>query len=119
MLNPSPEYSPSRPFKIFISLLDKYEVGSPLTEALVFDSFRALKRGIEKGSDPGDEVRTYHPWYLVVSYKPLEQLQMTASTLYEAVEPLALYKQLLAAVLSDITADADRSEVRIWRSLKT
>ena len=58
MFNPSPEYSPSRPFKIFISLLDKYEIGSPLTEALVFDSFRALKRGIESGTDPGDDVRT-------------------------------------------------------------
>lgn len=57
MFNPSPEYAPSRPFKIFISLLDKYEVGSPLTEALVFDSFRALKQGIQRGSDPGDDVR--------------------------------------------------------------
>lgn len=37
---------------------------------------------------------------------------MTASTLYEAVEPLALYKQLLAATLLDISADSDRFEVR-------
>lgn len=36
---------------------------------------------------------------------------MTASTLYEAVEPLALYKQLLGAVFSDVTADTDQSEV--------
>lgn len=60
MFNPSPEYSPSRPFKIFISLLDKWEIGSPLTEALVFDSFRALKQGIESGTDPGDEVCFSH-----------------------------------------------------------
>lgn len=56
MFHPSTEYSPSRPFKIFISLLDKWEIGSPLTEALVFDAFRALKQGIESGTDPGDEV---------------------------------------------------------------
>lgn len=36
---------------------------------------------------------------------------MTASTLYEAVEPLGLYKQLLAAVLSDISAESDSVEV--------
>ena len=56
MFNPSAEYSISRPFKIFISLLDKWEIGAPLTEALVFDAFRALKQAIESGNDPGDEV---------------------------------------------------------------
>lgn len=57
MFSPSADYSPSRPFKIFISLLDKWEIGSLLTEALVFDSFRALRDGIESGPDAGDDVR--------------------------------------------------------------
>lgn len=35
---------------------------------------------------------------------------MTASTLYEAIEPLALWKQLLHAMLSDICAEDDRVE---------
>ena len=56
MFNPSTEYSPSRPFKIFISLLDKWEIGSLLTEVLVFDCFKALKDGIEGGGDPGNDV---------------------------------------------------------------
>ena len=56
MFNPSADYSPSRPFKIFISLLDKWEIGSLLTEVLVFDCFRALRDGIEGGGDPGNDV---------------------------------------------------------------
>lgn len=56
MFSPSPEYSHSRPFKIFISLLDKWEIGAPLSEALVFDAFQALKNGVESGADPGGEV---------------------------------------------------------------
>ena len=42
MFSPSGEYAESRPFKIFISLLDKWEIGGPLTEMLVYDSFKAL-----------------------------------------------------------------------------
>jgi hypothetical protein len=56
MLKPSAEYSASRPFKIFVSLLDKDEIGIPLTEALVFDAFRALRKNIESDSDLGEEV---------------------------------------------------------------
>ena len=56
MFNPSPEYSPSRPFKIFISLLDKWEIGLPLTEVLVYDAFKALRKALESGQDAGDDV---------------------------------------------------------------
>ena len=49
MFSPSGEYSESRPFKIFISLLDKWEIGSPLTEVLVVDAFRALKQLLASG----------------------------------------------------------------------
>ena len=57
MFHPSPEYSPSRPFKIFISLLDKWEVGLPLTEVLVYDAFKALRRALESGQDVGEDVK--------------------------------------------------------------
>ena len=56
MFNPSPEYSQSRPFKIFISLLDKWEVGLPLTEVLVYDAFKALRKALESGPDASDDV---------------------------------------------------------------
>ncbi|KAH8099733.1 Dopey, N-terminal-domain-containing protein [Cristinia sonorae] len=84
MFSPSTEYARSRPFKIFVSLLDKWEIGSALSEALVLDAFKAIKIGIDSGFDTG------------------EDMTMTASTLYEAVEPSALWRQLLKSVLSDI-----------------
>lgn len=44
-----------RPFKIFISLLDKWEIGSPLTEVLVLDAFSALQTSL-RPDDDHDEV---------------------------------------------------------------
>jgi steroid 5-alpha reductase family enzyme len=40
------------------------------------------------------------------------QAVMTASTLYEAVEPHIVWKQLLAAILSELIGDGSRNEVR-------
>ncbi|KAI0095247.1 Dopey, N-terminal-domain-containing protein [Irpex rosettiformis] len=87
MFKPSSEYSSSRPFKIFISLLDKDEIGLPLTQSLVFDAFRAMKKGIESESDQGEEMK------------------ITASTLYEAVEPHAMWKEFLNTMLTDILSE--------------
>ena len=57
MFNPSGEYSENRPFKIFISLLDKWEIGAPLTEVLVYDSFRAIKQHMGKPAESAEDVR--------------------------------------------------------------
>ena len=59
MVSPSGEYSESRPFKIFISLLDKWEIGAPLTEALAYDVFSAAKGLIQ--ADDADDVRVFFP----------------------------------------------------------
>ncbi|KAG6851405.1 hypothetical protein H0H93_005803 [Arthromyces matolae] len=85
MSSPSGEYSESRPFKIFISLLDKWEIGAALSQVLVYDAFKALKNLVEHPSDAAEDVT------------------MTASTLYEAVEPHILWKRLLAAVFNEIS----------------
>jgi hypothetical protein len=58
MFSPSADYSESRPFKIFISLLDKWEIGSPLTEALVYDAFKAIKQLVDSGG--AEDVRPYY-----------------------------------------------------------
>jgi len=92
MMSPSGEYSESRPFKIFISLLDKWEIGAPLTQVLVYDSFKAVKRLTENASESSEDVG------------------MTASTLYEAIEPQLLWKQLLMAVFTEIVADNKQFE---------
>lgn len=56
MVNPSAEYSESRPFKIFVSLLDKWEVGGPLTEVLVYSAFKAIEKHIEAETESSEDV---------------------------------------------------------------
>ena len=90
---PSSEYSQSRPYKIFISLLDKWEIGGPLTDCLVLDAFQSLKTSIESDSQSKDE------------------LGLTSSTLYEAVEPQVVWKHLLAGIISDISANDQKLRV--------
>ncbi|CAA7265849.1 unnamed protein product [Cyclocybe aegerita] len=92
MFSPSGEYAESRPFKILISLLDKWEIGAPLTEVLVYDSFKAVMDLVQHPVESG------------------EDLTMTASTLYEAVEPQLLWKHLLSAIFKDMTGDATEAE---------
>jgi hypothetical protein len=56
MFSPSTEYPESRPFKIFISLLDKWEIGGPLSEAIILDAFKALKSLIESDTASNEDV---------------------------------------------------------------
>ncbi|KAF8559912.1 hypothetical protein OG21DRAFT_1528688 [Imleria badia] len=92
MFTPSGEYSESRPFKIFISLLDKWEIGSPLTEALIYDALKAIHQHTTAES----EMR--------------EDINMTASTLLEAAEPSILWKHLLKGVLHAINSSEQQLE---------
>ncbi|KAG8740013.1 hypothetical protein FRC10_004853 [Ceratobasidium sp. 414] len=65
----------TRPFKIFVSLLDRWEIGGPATEALVIDALTALQSGLGRAENNDD-------------------IMMAATTLYEAVEPQILWQQL-------------------------
>ena len=56
MVNPSTEYSESRPFKIFVSLLDKWEVGGPLTEVLVYNALKAIEKHVEMETESSEDV---------------------------------------------------------------
>ncbi|KAH6916730.1 Dopey, N-terminal-domain-containing protein [Coprinopsis sp. MPI-PUGE-AT-0042] len=92
MFSPSGEYSESRPFKIFISLLDKWEIGGPLADVLIYDAFKAIKHLMEENREGNDD------------------LVMTASTLYEALEPEILWKPLLSALFQEISTEDSKSE---------
>jgi hypothetical protein len=59
MFKPSGEYSESRPFKIFVSLLDKWEIGATLTDILVYDAFKAIKQFIDSDTDSGEDVHNF------------------------------------------------------------
>lgn len=97
MFNPSNEYSSSRPFKIFVSLLDKWEIGSPLTETLIYDALRSIKKSAETNVNGGEDIL------------------ITANTLYEAVEPRAIWKHLFVAVRECVANDSVSQEVSALR----
>ncbi|KAI9570154.1 Dopey, N-terminal-domain-containing protein [Boletus coccyginus] len=86
MFTPCGEYFSSRPFKIFISLLDKWEIGSPLTDALIYDALMAIRQ------------------YLTAESETREDVTMTASTPLEAAEPSILWKHLLQGILNAINS---------------
>ena len=116
MFAPSGDYSESRPFKIFISLLDKWEIGAALTDVLVYDALRAIKQFVELKPDTSEDVRQYFIMLITLALiltnlKP-KQMVMTASALYEAVEPHVVWKQLLAAFIAEITGNGNNFEVR-------
>ena len=56
MYRPSTQYSSTRPFKIYVSLLDKWEIGAPLTEALIYDALKSIKKYADENSDGAEEV---------------------------------------------------------------
>jgi hypothetical protein len=111
MFQPSKDYSQSRPFKIFISLLDTWEIGAPLTHVLVYDAFKAIKLLAGSGGKGGEEVRCpclpilfyfilFFP-SLILSWGFL-QMMMMAGTLYEAVELQIIWRHLLSAIFDEI-----------------
>lgn len=61
MVSPSVEYSESRPFKIFVSLLDKWEIGGPLTEVLVYNALKAIEKHVEAETESSEDVSPLCP----------------------------------------------------------
>ncbi|GAA5993677.1 hypothetical protein JCM10908_002290 [Rhodotorula pacifica] len=69
-----------RAFKIFISLLDKWEIGAPLTEVAVLDAFAAVQAMSEKAKSDTEEA------------------SLTAQLLYDALDPMLLWRQIYRTV---------------------
>jgi hypothetical protein len=75
-----------RPFKVFVSLLDKWEIGSLLTEAMVLDVFTPLRQ--------------------LLSTRDLQdELHMTANMLFESLDPYLTWKSLFKAVVEDLQSE--------------
>ncbi|KAL5535972.1 hypothetical protein ACEPAF_4066 [Sanghuangporus sanghuang] len=92
MFHPSSEYSATRPFKIYISLLDKWEIGTPLTEVLIHDALKSIRGSVKESTDGGEDIL------------------VTANTLYEAVEPRATWKQLFKAARGEVAEKTSETE---------
>jgi hypothetical protein len=118
MFTPSGDYAESRPFKIYISLLDKWEIGAALTDVLVYDAFRAIKQFVELNPDTAEDVRQcfFCADGIGSHIMEIEQMIMTATTLYESVEPHVVWKQLLAGFVAEITGDGNDFEVRGYKN---
>ncbi|KAH7100146.1 Dopey, N-terminal-domain-containing protein [Auriculariales sp. MPI-PUGE-AT-0066] len=90
MFESRPDSFDSRPFKIFISLLDKWEIGQHVADLLIINALKALRRCESAVQQDG------------VS----EDISMTASTVTEAVEPYVMWKQLFHFVHKEISDNA-------------
>ncbi|KAK8861428.1 hypothetical protein IAR55_002247 [Kwoniella newhampshirensis] len=85
-----------RPFKIFLSLLDKWEVGSVLSERLAIPALSAVKTASSTGS---------------VAMK--DETLATATAVYEAIEPVVIWKILHLSVAEELNASASHTDEEI------
>ncbi|GAC98202.1 hypothetical protein PHSY_005791 [Pseudozyma hubeiensis SY62] len=67
------------PYRIFISLLDKWEIGQSLTRVLAIDAFHAISVQVVRGHQ--------------------EELMTTAKMLFEVVDPFLLFGRFLDAIV--------------------
>ncbi|KAJ1596438.1 hypothetical protein NDA11_000447 [Ustilago hordei] len=77
-------------YRIFISLLDKWEIGQSLTRVLALDAFQAISTKVAKGQE--------------------EDLMTTAKMLFEVVDPSLLYGRFLEAITEQFQAEKQERE---------
>lgn len=68
-----------RPFKVFIALLDKWEIGGPLSRSLALDAFRALQV-VLKPEDTQDE------------------LLLTANMMFDSLDPFTTWRSIFESI---------------------
>lgn len=85
----SQSFASARPFKVFVSLLDKWEIGYPLSQTLAFDAFLLLQQAHEVARSSEDS-------------SEIDNIEITARALYEAVEPYVLWSSLYRRIVSEL-----------------
>ncbi|CAG8690918.1 17565_t:CDS:2, partial [Acaulospora colombiana] len=91
----SPTLAPdAKPLKIFLSLLDKWEIGSQLTDALILYTLAFIMKTLQ--NIEGDS----------------EDIHLAASSLYEAAEPKVVWKHLFSAIQDEISG---KSEIMVYQ----
>ncbi|KAK4687443.1 hypothetical protein P7C73_g2673, partial [Tremellales sp. Uapishka_1] len=97
---------PLRPFKIFLSLMDKWEVDAALSEKLGIPALRAIKLAL-----PTLPIMLKEEVSCQKRNALIEQAINTASAVYEAVEPIILWRFLYNAVTEELNGNV--SDVRL------
>lgn len=98
-----------KPFKVFLSLLDRWEVGAALSNKLVMPALEAIRAGLPRVSASiREEVSSF--------FSPLcpetDDVQMidTATAVYEAVEPIIVWRAMFTSLAS---VEADQKHVSL------
>ncbi|KAK0550035.1 hypothetical protein OC845_002839 [Tilletia horrida] len=117
----SPGSDRQRPYRIFISLLDKYEIGHALTEVLVLDAFQAvalhaqLQDSLTAAADAGSSQEKEKNASALLVASSVDDLLTTARMLFEAVDPFITYRQFFLALRAELGGD-DVASVAAARS---
>ncbi|MCO5589740.1 hypothetical protein L7F22_043708 [Adiantum nelumboides] len=82
-----------KPYRILISLLDKWSLGLPITNALIIDTFKALRKRLQSQDNEQQSKKAAS-----------SDVSTTAKMLFEAVDPFALYRQFYLAICEEIKA---------------
>ncbi len=79
-----------KPYRIFVSLLDKWEIGQSLTRVLALDAFHAISLQVAKRQE--------------------EELVTTAKMLFEVIDPFLLYGRFLHAITQTMQSKQGSTE---------
>lgn len=93
-----------RPYRILVTLLDKWSIGSPMTNAIIVETFKTLKVQL----DPVG----------LGSSAPATDISTTAKMLFEAVDPFAMYRQFYYALCKESKSPNLDSKVEIVSLLR-
>lgn len=79
-----------KPYRIFVSLLDKWEIGQSLTRVLALDAFYAISLQVAKRQE--------------------EELVTTAKMLFEVIDPFLLYGRFFHAITESLQPEKGSEE---------
>jgi hypothetical protein len=91
-----------KPFKVFLTLLDKWEIGGSLSERLAVPALQAIKLAAEAKGDSRNhaEVNPAEMDIREMKLTVIAQIIMTASAVYEAIEPIILWRTFFRTIES-------------------
>ncbi|KAF9581925.1 hypothetical protein BGW38_000888, partial [Lunasporangiospora selenospora] len=78
-----------KPYKVFVSLLDEWEIGGPVIQSVFLDALTSLKRHVDAGRHGAELIQTATMWI-------------------DITEPYLIWKKLIEAVYDDFPAKSER-----------